>query len=710
MSDLDRFMAAPPLGDLIDFDVFASAMCTAPLEDLHRYLDSDEEQDLEDNYAGDDSDKENEIIDQEGGLNHDVDHNKYQPYVELDDVNDGDEYANGDAEGDVNDHGQSQKYEYFDPRLDIDLSKLRPSHAASRHLNPKLQKMIDKTELMLEQLSIQAQTVLEEQPMSTQIILANQALDQVFTPYGMHGSQAQFSASVLKFLGGGETVRRPGHEGRNQRNDGKLRFAEVDPAAEPSKDGIKRRKKLKRRATEDEKRFRNLGEGNFKIKLQKGNTGDDISAAGKMCTKNNVREEELEMDNPNVSGERVGYQLQPASTIPLEGSRVIVDSLSFRKTSGPLDLDLIEKANNATSISAKPNLYLDDFQTLKLEPRAPAAPLSDGQCHSTSTATTSRSPFTPLATTFSQSLCLQTPIAPVSSISPPYHPSPQPQLQPHTYSCIHDPKSNAALALEAYSPISLKLTWPATTRSDGRPCMPTPGLLDALNNILHLTNAEARFMLSYYVRKYEAPLYLHGSGGEGEAPHALFRLGVAQYLMSRVGKVIDNKESDELGLNPEARRVLGEVWERHPSTGAWFDEGILREGGATEPDGYGGGYDAMYTGRDSEGDDLTSQTEHRGIDDSHPPSESESTADTTTSPVHSPQPRSSLYPKPKDVIGGLNPLEKSLLARACNISVETVEAYWDDMRWKTRGWGAMKAWCTAKDKVRIAKAKAEGRW
>ena len=39
-----------------------------------------------------------------------------------------------------------------------------------------------------------------------------------------------------------------------------------------------------------------------------------------------------------------------------------------------------------------------------------------------------------------------------------------------------------------------------------------------------------------------------------------------------------------------------------------------------------------------------------------------------------------------------------------------VDAYWDDMREKTRAWGAMKMWCEAMEKRMIRKVRVEGRW
>ena len=97
-------------------------------------------------------------------------------------------------------------------------------------VNTELQEMMERTETILEQLSMKAQAHIERQPFSTQIILNNAAKEKVFAPYGRHGSQAQFSESVLKFLNGGNTIRKPGKAGLDKAQDGILRFAPLDPA------------------------------------------------------------------------------------------------------------------------------------------------------------------------------------------------------------------------------------------------------------------------------------------------------------------------------------------------------------------------------------------------------------------------------------------------------------------------------------------------
>jgi len=712
MPDSKHSIRAPPHSELTDFDTFASAMTTAPLDDLHKYLDSDDEQDLEDNYDGED-DKEN------GNEGEDEDDSTGPSYTGHS-LN----TCLEDADSDNSDHGldhdaSTKGYEYFDPRLDIDRSKLRPSHAASRHLDPYLQKTIDKTELLLEQLSIQAQSVVEEQPMSTQIVLVNQAVEHVFKPYGVHGSQAQFSASVMKFLSGGETVRRPGREGRDGSKDGKLRFVDVEAGTVHGEGYGGNRGKLKRKAGGKEKLVTDPDRaGRTSAKVPRVQGGDDVVAVKKRLHKDKdtaSKETARRADDPHVSGEREGYGFQPTSTVPLEEPLASVDSLSFRKISGPLDMDTAENNHQPTSTSTacEPNIYLDDLETIKLRPRAssPQAEQSTKQ-HNSDTLTphpqSHKSLFTPLAATFSQSLRLQTKTPSTWSLASP-NPQPHPHFShdpsPTAYSCTHEPIRNAALARELYNPISLRLSWPATTRSSGRPSMPTPGLLDSLNNIVHLTNAEARFTLSYYVRKYEAPthLSLHPRSGssetdaETEPPHALFRLGIAQHLMSQVGKAVDNKESDDLGLNPEARRVLGEVWEEHPGTQAWGEGGLLSGSGRE------GGEDGWEAARAGD----VSWDEGSGSDVAM--SEGGDRSSVASGP-------STPYRNGRGLRGsttgaaGLNPLEKALLARACNVSVETVDTYWDDMRWKTRGWGAMRAWCAAQDKIRIARVKAEGRW
>lgn len=702
MPDSKQSIRAPPHSELTDFDTFASAMTTAPLDDLHKYLDSDDEQDLEDNYDGDDSDKEN------GNEGEDEDDSTGPSYTSHS-LKASLEDADSDNSDHDLDHDASTKgYEYFDPRLDIDLSRLRPSHAASRHLNPHLQKTIDKTELLLEQLSIQAQAVVEEQPMSTQIVLANQAVEHVFKPYAVHGSQAQFSASVMKFLSGGETVRRPGREGRDGSKDGKLRFVDVEAGTADGEGYEENRGKLKRKAGGEEKLVTDPGlAGRTDAKVPRVQAGDDVVAVKKHLHKDKntaSKETDHRADDANIFGERVGYSFQSVSSVPLDGPLASFDSLSFRKTSGPLDMDKAENNHQPTSTSTpcKPNIYLDDLEAIKLRPPAstPQAEQST-KLHAINSDTSTSHPqshkslFTPLAATFSQSLRLQPKTPSTWSLPSPNPPPPPhffPNPNPTAYSCTHDPTRNAALARELYNPISLRLSWPATTRSSGRPSMPTPGLLDSLNTIVHLTNAEARFTLSYYVRKYEAPthLSLHPRSSGTEPPHALFRLGIAQHLMAQVGKAVDNKESDELGLNPEARRVLGEVWADHPGTRG--DGLLLGSGGEGGEDGWKAPRVGDMSWDEGLGSDVAMSDGGVASGPSTPCRRGRGLRGSTTGAA------------------GLNPLEKALLARACSVSVETVDAYWEDMRWKTRGWGAMRAWCTAQDKMKIARVKAEGRW
>jgi len=236
-------------------------------------------------------------------------------------------------------------------------------------------------------------------------------------------------------------------------------------------------------------------------------------------------------------------------------------------------------------------------------------------------------------------------------------------------------------------------------------------------------------MLSYYVRKFDTPAEFGGhNAGAGaamvggdvsgqqkvEPPHALFRLGIAQYLWSKVGKVIDNKEVDELGLNPEARRLFGEVWERHPSTAAWW--------AGTDTTGTGKGKPAPTTGDTTAAEEEEDLYAHAS-DFSSTASQSD-TSDPDDTPTQRDRKRSrraaranrrrkiqeSEKRKRESGIGGLNPMEKIILARATNVGVETVDAYWDDMREKTKAWGAMKMWCGAMEKRMVRKAWVEGRW
>lgn len=62
------------------------------------------------------------------------------------------------------------------------------------------------------------------------------------------------------------------------------------------------------------------------------------------------------------------------------------------------------------------------------------------------------------------------------------------------------------------------------------------------------------------------------------------------------------------------------------------------------------------------------------------------------------------------VKGGLNPLEKILLARACVTTTGIVDAYWDGVRAKMFAWAAMKQWCKARSLEKIIMAKKDRCW
>ena len=615
MSTMQGAMIDPPANEIIDFDTFASIMTSAPLNDLHKYYDSDDDHDLEDNYDG-----ESNYDDQE---------------VDIDLDLDGDISINGDSE-----------------------NSSAPTQPTSRHLDPIVQSTIERTELVLEQLSVQAQSILDEQPLSTQIILSNQANEQVFKPYSIHGSQAQFSESVMKFLMGGATVRQPGRHGRDKGKDGKLRFAPVDPntADQSSKDNEKKGK-LKRKDAHGDIAL-DSGE-RLKIKIPKRD-----QSPTKTSDKDDSKDgdENANKRPANHFGQDFKDFSKTMTNTSFDEPQASANALSFRKLSGPHDI-MIE-------------LDTADETTTK-----PANPPSN------------TTPFTPLAATFAN-VQLKTPTAGTNNsliLPPTLQTSPQPPRLctppaplPTNYNLSISPKLNALLSKQDYNPISLDFIWPATLRSNSVPCMPTPGYLDHLNEILHLKNAQARFLLSYYVRKYDTPQHLGGMAGRladpsKEPPHALFRLGIAQYVMSRTEGIVQHRENDALGLTPEARNVLGSVWEEHPSTQTFFDDEL----GAPTAE------EAITEGDDGDADEDGNETaaaRHRRLEAMRAKKE---------------------YYGVRD---GLNPLEKVLLARACNVSVDTVEAYWEDMRDKTKAWNAMQLWCRARSAEKVRLAKIEGRW
>ncbi|KAK5069795.1 hypothetical protein LTR64_008022 [Lithohypha guttulata] len=687
--------AVPPSNELMDFNAFASAMMTDDIDNLHEYYDSEGEQDLEGDYDGTDLDSEAGGGETESNGNSESSASSVIDF-NLDDDNDDNESSteffnlpNGVNEG--------HPYEYFDDDGEIKQAKAPKLPSDSDFVDPEVEAIMKKTEQVLAQLSLQAQPIIEEQPMSTQILLSNQALDQVFKPYGKHGSQLQFSAAVMKFLDGGDTIRRPGKAGSDKRMDGKLKFAPLDPMADAmareSVETKQKRLKLKRRG--DGRRVASDGVEDLRIKVPKCNA-KDVSTVVK------TKKDQEKAKKPSYDLMVVDDNIKSVSVISGVNTDNLVDGIVYRKTSDPLDL-----AGNpiVTNVMEKVNLYTADRADLELRPANEAVPghldialqaMQNDHTHLNSI------PFTPLAATFS-GINLRTPattaLAPYPSapqalrVMQPVHFNPGNSLRPgtatSTYSCSVDPRANTRLASQPYNPIKLQFVWPATLRSDGQPCNPTPGLLDSINRILQLYNHEARFTLSYYTRKYGTPAHLSGPyrrRPEDEPPHALFRLGIAQWLMSQVDTIIEHKERDELGLNPEARKLLGAVWEAHPSMQAWFEDVSMDEVDylqeLVDANNYKSASDVEMTDSDG-GEGLSS-------------------------------PRSPKKPDPRVkklvVRGGLNPMEKMLLARACSIPVDAVEAYWDQMREKTKAWAATKAWCRARSAEKVARAKREGRW
>lgn len=181
-------MNIPPSSELMDFDSFASLMNADSIDNIHKYYGSEDEQDLESNFSGTDSDT-------------DSDKENTRPY------------STDEESLDLAEHKNSADDKEADDSIDtreVDGGRVNQNHAKSTYLDSKTHDMVKRTEDVLARLSLQAQAILEDQPLSTQIVLTNQACDQVLRPYGQHGSQARFSESVKTFLNGDDTVRRPG--------------------------------------------------------------------------------------------------------------------------------------------------------------------------------------------------------------------------------------------------------------------------------------------------------------------------------------------------------------------------------------------------------------------------------------------------------------------------------------------------------------------
>lgn len=547
--------------------------------------------------------------------------------------------------------------------------------------NAELQEMIERTENVLEQLSMQAHVHIERQPLSTQILLANMANEQVFKPYEQHGSQAQFSASVMKFLTGGDTIRRPGKAGLNKAKDGKLKFAPIDPFAEDDDAGRKKKRaQLKRKAGEEIISGTDSPGGAERIKLTVVKRGDKLISVMKSPAQ-----------QPDAFQGTFGLSQRLQTNGKADGNND--DALTFRKTSGPIRWEDLQKAYATleSDQSWSENSNKDPAEALANFNGASNLALS------TTHGDTPRQPmtFTPLADSFSK-FQLQTPTSRLfheqqfaQSLLPA-----APSLP--TYCCSVEPRANAELALQPYNPISVDLVWP---KDDP---MPSIEYLEHVDRILHLYNAEARVMLSYFVRKYDTPFELGGGGPGGggalrmggqaknEPPHALFRLGIAQYLTCKAEQIVEDKEADELGLTPEARSILRSVWNEHQSIWTHFEDNFLEDEASDDED-----EDMIVEEEDDDEDlDVTWVTDTPDGADVRPAKKRF---------THN-------EPDPKHVAGGLNPMEKKLLSRACNISVETIDAYWDLMRDKTKAWAAVQLWCRARNMERVARVKAEGRW
>lgn len=205
-----------------------------------------------------------------------------QSCFDFDDDDDGDQSEAGstnteeeiaEAEAIDAEFPEGEAYDFVDPLHNQPESNDPDSSCSNR----ELQDMIERTEYMLERLSMQAQMHVERQPLSTQILLADMAKEQVFKPYKQHGSQAQFSASVKKFLGGGDTIRRPGKAGPDKAKDGKLKFAPLDPFAEDvDADGKEKRGKLKRKVSDGRMDTLKVAGGGERIKLTVVKRGDKL--------------------------------------------------------------------------------------------------------------------------------------------------------------------------------------------------------------------------------------------------------------------------------------------------------------------------------------------------------------------------------------------------------------------------------------------------
>lgn len=242
------------------------------------------------------------------------------------------------------------------------------------------------------------------------------------------------------------------------------------------------------------------------------------------------------------------------------------------------------------------------------------------------------------------------------------------------YSIDLDSESNALLQYIPFNPIQLTITWPRSSTS-----APPPGYIDSLNRLTHLYNLKAQHLLSYLTHKYTSHRHRHhehdrelhsfkhtstnintntnasqNENSNTALPHALFRLGITQFFRTRFEDSLRPRGQDPLGLTPEVRGFLSEI------------------------------YDSMSM---STSTGINTNT-HRRVTNNF--SRQHNGGNLGVDP--------------------LNVFEKTLLARACNVSIETIDAFWTDMTRRRKGWIALKRWCEAADGQIVREAKRQGWW
>lgn len=121
--------------------------------------------------------------------------------------------------------------------------------------------------------------------------------------------------------------------------------------------------------------------------------------------------------------------------------------------------------------------------------------------------------------------------------------SPQGRTSSYHQLRIIDQESVSYVTTLPWDPIGMVVSWPGSLQWPH-------GLLSRINQIFSLVDIEARVRLFHHVSKY--------------GPSPVFRVGIAEHVQSQYGTIFQGEEDHYLGLTPETRSFLRDVFAVKP--------------------------------------------------------------------------------------------------------------------------------------------------